>query len=337
MEQTIFLYYPHKKQYKYELSENLSFCTNCYSAILTDKSGNQISTVKPRKYDTPQETTLPLFLTVANTHAPYNFVNKKDYLKVRKDMVKNMKSFCNQININMKTFFLALHYFDRICSRMVAFDTKALNRIYKICIILAAKFLEMHTKGTEIKRLAGSISTNYAKDELYILSLINYDLATFTSYDILNDLFHCGFLFNNEKFQIRKMHSIYDEIENILYLFSESKNYIEMTHKEIAIAIIGLIRETLGLTAFSKNIQSLCINDYLDIHYYLVALNRFKKCFKFIEIHNSQNCNNINSDSSNTEDTNSDHNNNESKSLKYKVNSIKNVDKGPINNSIKKH
>ena len=331
----ICLYYPYKKQYIYELSNKLSFCINCSSVIFIDNSGNKISTIKPLKYDTPQESTLPIFLTKSN-NTPYVFLNKPEYLKIRKEMVKNMKLFCKQFNINMKTFFLSLHYFDRICSRILAFDVKALKRIYKICIILAAKFLELHPNWAEIQKLASAISTNYAKDEAYVLYLLKYDLATFTSYDFLHDLLYYGFLFNDEQFPMRKMHAIYTEIDQILYLFSESKNYIDMTPKEISLAIIGFIRETLGLAAFGKNIQLVYMNEFSNSHSCIVCLNKLKKCFKLILINNPNHSpENTNSDS-NTDDSNSDEHSGDTKEINSQKNeNIKKADQEIINNIIK--
>jgi len=297
----------HKKQFRFEFTQKVSFCFNCSSAIIKDKSGNDISTIKPLKYHLPEETTLPIFLTIPDRHEPYNFLNKSYYIKIRKEIIKNMKFFCNYFKLSNKTFFLALDYFDRICSRMMAFDLEALKQISQICIILASKLVENHIKGRELKKIASAASTNYAKDEKYLLELLNYDLFVFTSYDILMDILKCGFFFNNEEFSVKKMYIIYEEIEKMLYLFSESKFYIDMTHKEIALGIIGLIRETLGLVPFNKNIQIAFMNEFDDIHNYLSCLNKLRKCFKF-KVNNNTNKNHCNNHSDSTNDSNSDNN-----------------------------
>ena len=300
--------YAHKKKYRFELSQNVSFCFRCSTAIITDKSGNEISTIKPLRFHIPQETALPIFINIPDTHKPYQFINKQGYIKIRTLIVKNMKLFCNYFKLTKKTFFLALDYFDRICSRMMAFDLEALKQISQLCIILASKFQENGVKGMEVKKLSCGVSSNYSKDELYLLQLLNYDLHTFTSYDILMDILHSGFLFNDEDFSISKMHSIYGKIENMLYLFSESKHYIDWTHKEIALAIIGLIRETLGLVAFNKNVQTVCMNEDADTHNYLSCLNRLRKCFKFKEEDKSTKNNNNNNHSDSNTESNTDNN-----------------------------
>ena len=135
---------------------------------------------------------------------------------------------------------------------------------------------------------------------------LNYDLFRITTYDILMDILKCGFIFNDEQFNFNILNSVYNQIENMLYLFSETKHYINMSPKEIAIGIMGLAREILGLSAFNENIKIVFmdIKEYDDIHKYnyLKCLNKIRKCFKIVESNN--NMNNNNSDS--TKDSNSD-------------------------------
>ena len=341
MQQKSFLFYPHQKQYRFELTQKISFCFNCSSAILTDISGKEISTIKPLNHHIHQETSLPIFLTISDEHKPYCFLNKSGYIKIRKQIILGMKQFCNKYKLSNKTYFLALDYFDRICSRIHLFDKEDLKQISEICIIMAWKFLENITKAIDfnLKEITKEVSSTYAKDELYLINLLNYDLYNFTSYDILMDILNCGFLFNDEQFSTRKMESFYREIENILYLFSQSKYYIDMTHKEIALSIIGFVRENLGLIAFSKNIQIGFMNEFVDIHNYLNCLNKIRKCFKFNVDRKSNNNNHSNNHSdSNTEansDGNSDNNISENNS-NYKNNN--NIGKKIVNkNDIKEN
>ena len=207
-----------------------------------------------------------------------------------------MKYNCENLKLNLKTYFTALDYFDRICSMFTSFDPQAFNHISDICIILSAKLNEISTKANYVKNLLAGKADIFAKDELFVLKLLKHDLIKVTSYDILMDILKCGFLFNDEEFSTKKMNSIYDKIENMLYLFSESKHYIYMSPKEVSVGIIGLTREILGLTAFSKNIQIMFLNEFEDIHNYIKCLNKIRKCFKIKEckIDNTNNNNKIN-------------------------------------------
>ena len=183
MQQKSFLFYPHQKQYRFELTQKISFCFNCSSAILTDISGKEISTIKPLNHHIHQETSLPIFLTISDEHKPYCFLNKSGYIKIRKQIILGMKQFCNKYKLSNKTYFLALDYFDRICSRIHLFDKEDLKQISEICIIMAWKFLENITKAIDfnLKEITKEVSSTYAKDELYLINLLNYDLYNFMS------------------------------------------------------------------------------------------------------------------------------------------------------------
>ena len=290
----------HTKKAITEINSRLSLCFDCSSIIFKNESGQEISTIKPTKYSVIQESAIPIFLTISDNHTPYSFNNKEGYLKVRNSFVKYMKTFCNDFKLSKKTFFLSLDYFDKICSKMYSFNKNDLFQISQFCIILASKFQETQLKTLEIKSYL-NLTNHYSKDELYLLQLLDYDLLIHTTYDILMDIMHTGFLFMNEKFSLKKMNLIYGKMENMLYFFTETKLYIEMTHKEIALSLIGLIRETLGLPAYNDILKFIFMFDYNDIHCYYRCLKRFGK---FFTIKN----NNDNHSDSNTTDSNSDSN-----------------------------
>ena len=102
-------------------------------------------------------------------------------------------------------------------------------------------------------------------------------------------------------------------MENMLYLFSESKYWIYMSPKEIAMGIVGWARNFLGLVPFSKNMQTVFLNEFNSIHNYIKCFNRIKKCFKIKQNKNfdENNKNDINNSSNSvhsdsTKDSNSD-------------------------------
>ena len=89
--QKSFLNFPHKQQFRFELSQKISFCFNCSTGIITDNNGNEITTIKPLKYHIHQETALPIFVLLSDNHTPYTFFFISDYLKIRQQIVKEMK------------------------------------------------------------------------------------------------------------------------------------------------------------------------------------------------------------------------------------------------------
>ena len=272
-----------------KISPNFSLCFHCSTAIIKIESKYEISSIKPKKYSVIQENSTPLIISINDTHKTYSFLNKIDYIKIRLIFIKQMKIIYNNFNLNKKTLFLSIDYFDRICSKMKAFDLEALKQICLFCIILASKFQENGQKWIEIKKALGIDSYIYSKDELFLLQILDYNLHIFTPYDILIDMLYCGFIFSHENFSEKKMNIIYENIENILYLFSESRYYIDMTYKEIALSIIGLIREILGLESYNDIIKNIFMNDCNEAEIYLLCLNKLKKCFKFNNKDNKDN------------------------------------------------
>ena len=289
----------HESRYLFEMKSNFTICFNCSSIIYTSESGKQIYPVKPRKFNASQETATPIFLSMKDTHRPYRFLNKESYLKIRSKIVKKMKAFAQNYNLTKKTFYISLDYFDRICSRATEFNLDDFIQTAQLCVVLAAKFQDDHQNAFNAKLSLGP-SNNYTKDELYILQLLNYDLFSITPYDIVMDIMHTGFLYNDEYFSINKMNVIYQKVEKMLYFFSEKKYYIEMTPSEIALSIIGFIREALGLVAFNKIIQQIFMTQIDDIKIYNNCLKLFKKCFQIqaesnhVSNNNNIECNNNN-------------------------------------------
>jgi hypothetical protein len=159
-----------------------------------------------------------------------------------------------------------------------------------LCVVLAAKFQDDHQNAFNAKICLG-LSNNYTKDELYVLQLLNYDLYAITSYDIVMDIMHTGFLFSDENFSLNKMNVIYQKVEKMLYFFTEKKYYIEMTPIEIAISVIGFIREALGLVNYNNIIKQIFMTQVNDLKIYSDCLNLFKKCFQIQEEVNHMNSN----------------------------------------------
>jgi hypothetical protein len=157
-----------------------------------------------------------------------------------------------------------------------------------LCVVLAAKFQDDHQNALNAKLSLG-FSNNYTKDELYVLQLLNYDLYAITAYDIIMDIMHTGILFTDEQFSLNKMNVIYQKVEKMLYFFSEKKYYIEMTPIEIALSVIGFIREALGLDAFNSIIKLILITQADDLKIYTDCLKLFKNCFQIQEQSNQSN------------------------------------------------
>ena len=236
----------HEPKDIFKIKQNISVCFGCSSIIYTNESGKKILPIKPQKYNVSQETSTPIFLSICDTHCTYRFCNKEDYLQIRANIVKKMKIFSQKMNLSMTTFFLALDYFDRLCSKLTTFNF-SVNQIAQFCVLLAAKFQDGQQNAITAKCCLG-YSKNYSKDELYILQLLNYELYSITSYDILKDIMHIGFLFNNEKFSRNKMNIIYGKMEKMLYFFS-SPPFIKISFNILLYAVSPKVSLTKPITA----------------------------------------------------------------------------------------
>ena len=299
--------YPHEKIAISEVNSKILLCFKCSSVIYKNELGQEISTIKPSKFSVVQETSTPIFLSIPDNHKPNVFRNKTSYLKIRIFYVKKMKEFCKNFNLSKKTYFTALDYFDRVCSKMPVFDLNDLFQILQICLVLSVKFNESRIRAIEIKQYL-NLTNNYSRDELFILQFLDYDLIVHTSYDILMDIIHIGFLFKDEKFSLKKMNVIYGKMENMIYFFSETRAYIDMTHKEIALSLIGLMRETLGLIAYNNILKCIFMSENTDIQSYCTSLKKIRKCFKINDDSNHSDSGSTDSNSENNSDSNNDNN-----------------------------
>ena len=297
----------HEKMAISEVNSKISLCFKCSSVIYKNEFGHQISTIKPSKFSVIQETSTPIFLSIPDNHNPNSFKNKSNYLKIRIFYVKKMKEFCKNFKLSIKTYFTALDYFDRVCSKMPVFDLNDLFQILQICLVLSVKFNESQIRAIEIKKCL-NLTNNYSRDELFLLKFLDYDLIVHTSYDILIDIMHTGFLFKDEKFSLKKMNVIYGKMENMIYFFSEAKAYIDMNHKEVALSLIGLMRETLGLMAYNNILKSIFMSQNDDIQSYYTCLKKIRKCFKINDHTNHSDSGSTDSNSDNSFDSNNENN-----------------------------
>ena len=279
----------HIKNHIIKLFNSISYCLICSTFIIKNNSSFETlnKTIKPRNYEINKENPSTL-QWLKEEDIPNDFLNKKEYKKYRALTVKNMKNICYYFSLSLETYFLSIAYLDKICSKLYSFNNKTLNQISLLCIILATKFNENKLKACEVQsNLKENFLRNYQEDEIYVLKLLNYELNICTSYDIVMDILFFGFVFENENFNREKLYKLYSNIDRILYMFSESNSYIDLTSKQIAIGIIGFIRELLNLNPFSENIQNIFLfNNNKSM--YIFGLNIIKKRIK-IESENNYN------------------------------------------------
>ena len=267
----------------FQLFNSIYYCMICSAFIFKNNSSydSQIKTIRPFHYNKMKEIRpCPLWSSEEKKEKKI-FLNKRDYIKNRPPIIKNIKRICCYFSLTLKTFFLSVEYLDIICSKVSSFNPNTLLQISLICLILASKFNEQPPKAIRVQReLKKNFSTNYLVDETYILQLLNYKLNINTSYDMVMDSLNYGFILEGENYNHCQMNYICSNIEKILYFFTEINSYIDMTAKQIAISIIGFAREFLNLTPFTDSIKKLFMIEPKNEELYNSGLQIIKKRIK---------------------------------------------------------
>ena len=266
-----------------KLFNSISYCMICSCFIFQNISSLELSskTIKPNSFEINKDYNPSFGWLNKDSTKNNSFVNKKEYLKLRPSIIKNMKKVCSYFSLSLKTYFLSVEYFDKINSNTSSYNESTLYQISLFCIILASKFIENSAKALEVQStLKDKVSKNYLIDEVFVLKLLDYDLNIYTSYDIFMDILYCGFIFENEDINYKQINLIYYNIQKILYTFSESNSYIDMTPKQIAISMMAFSRELMNLHPFTSNIQKIFMINKKNENLYIQGLKIIKKKIK---------------------------------------------------------
>lgn len=308
---------------------SLYICSICSSLLLESQnsSGEKtfISTIKPLNFSSQLEI-IPSFLSQINfsifSQKKIFFQNKQEYLKYRSDCIKKLKSICNALSLSQKTYFLALDYFDRICSKIKIFIKDYLEDIIFFCLILASKFYENFSKNEEVRQKIKK--KNIFSDEIYILSLLDFELNNLTAHEYIKEILNFGFVFEGESIvNEKKLKNIYLLVEKIAYIFTENNLYIDMTPYQIAIGVIAIARKLLGLEPFSELFKRVFISNNNNRNNNYVNNNRINN---FI-FDNNLISNNSSSSNSSNNSSNFDSSNEEEESDSTEVNNTINESK----------
>ena len=266
-----------------QLFNSINYCIICSVFIFNNPLSydSHIKTIKPNNFNDNNENISCSLWTLEEKSNSNIFLNKKDYLKQRSPLIKNIKNICSYFSLSLKTYFLSIEYLDKISSKIIFFNPKNLFQISLLCLILAAKFNERGPKLLQVQaELKKYLSKKYLEDEIYVLKLLNYKLNIHTSYDKLMEILYYGFIFEGEDYNYGKMNYFYSYLEKILYLFSEVNSYINMTSNQIVLSIIGYARELLGLTPFNESIKKIYLINQKNEKFYNLGLEIIKKKIK---------------------------------------------------------
>lgn len=275
----------------FQIFNSLNYCMICSAFLFINPSSyySKLKTIKPDNNCTYDEITpCPLWSLEEESINSINYLNKKDYLKQRSTLIKNIKYICTYFSLSLRTYFLSVQYLDNISSKISFFNPNSLYKISLLCLILAAKMNETAPKVLEVqKELKNDLSkNNYTVDEIYVLKLLNYNLNIYTSYDMLIDILHFGFIFQGEDVNYKNLNFFYYNLEEMLYSFSEKNSFIDMTPKQIAVSFIAFARELSNLEPFSDSIKHIFLINQRNEKLYYSGLELIKKKFKIEKSNN---------------------------------------------------
>lgn len=266
---------------KSSFNPSISICLVCSSICLSTET-QLLKSIKPKQMELKYNEE-PLYIFTQTKPQAFVFENKKEYLQMRTQIIREMKQICHQHSLQYKTFLAAVYYLDKISSKFSSFRYDSIRLISIFCIILSCKYWENGEIGCLVEdAYKRSISINYSNDELFVLQLLDYDLTVSTSYDYLIAMIQIGFVFDDESFDKKKLSFIYSHIEKMLYAFVESKSYIEMDPLTIALGLIGFLRDNLDLLSLPEHLIKLFGND-VSINYSEV-IEKVKKCVKIKKV-----------------------------------------------------
>ena len=97
---------------------------------------------------------------------------------------------------------------------------------------------------------------------------------------MLTDILYYGFVFEYENFSPNNLEVLYNNLLKMLYIFSESNSYIDMSPKQIGICLIGFCRELLNLNPFNDIIRIISMINNSNEKMYISGLNIIKKRIK---------------------------------------------------------
>ena len=247
--------------------ENLYICKECSILIIKNLSINnqKISKfIKPQIYNTKYEiNNIDIFLNSLNYFLKTNennepILSNELYIKHRKILCHHIKNLCKEVEFQLEIYYLSITLMDTIFNNINSnLNNYQLDLIGTTCFILSKKFFEIDCKEKENYQIYLTVchspqmfikSADLINSEIKCLQLLNYNLNIFTPFNLLKNIFICGFVLLNEIKNI-DINKIYDDCINLLDLcIEEDEICLHYNTAQIIFAIIYITRKKNKLT-----------------------------------------------------------------------------------------
>lgn len=253
-----------------------SYCLGC-GAIIFKQEHQKNNLIKPRNLQKPTEINpISIFNSMSKNISNKKLFNKTlpTYFEDRTEILNYLQNLCLDFNFTDGTFYQALLFIDTVlCSPIYAeedISQKEFDLIISSCLVLAAKFSEndiIEPNLTEFGSSNGRTMLNYKellKYELKMLSILDYNLLRFSTYDWLKFLLYNGIIFSNENKP--KIEEVYNYSKSILAMITNGKIFIMYTPKQISFAIVESTRDHYGFSKENFEIMRVLYNYPFDLY-----------------------------------------------------------------------
>ena len=241
------------------------------------------------------------------------------YETQRNKILLYIHKLCTKLGYNDCTFYSTLFLLDTYLSRIFSDDIteRELFLVVLGFFLISSKYIEDDIFEPELQifcNIEKNIDLTMEEirtSEVQCLTLINYNLFLYSTYDWLNILLSNGILFENEIKDINELGNIYIYTQKLLTIVTSKIYFCKYTSMQIAFSIIQLSREK-----YLKKNQEISEHLYkLLISLYGVELSDYEECYNIIK-HDLNNNNNNEVEEKINSNTKSNTNSNISNNLK---------------------
>ena len=244
----------------------------------------------------------------------------------RNKILLYIHKLCTKLAYNDSTFYSTLFLLDTYLSRIFSDDISE-RELFLVVLgffLISSKYIEDDIFEPELQifcNIEKNIDLTMEEirtSEVQCLTLINYNLFLYSTYDWLNILLSNGILFENEIKDINELGNIYIYTQKLLTIVTSKIYFCKYTPMQIAFSIIQLSREKY----LNHNLE---ISEHLYkllISLYGVEFTDYEECYNVIK--NDLNKNNDNEDEDEEENSNSNTKSNTNSNINNNLKSIDN-------------
>ena len=257
------------------------------------------------------------------------------YAKHRNKILIYIHKLCTKLKYNDSSFYLCLYLLDTYLSRIFSEDIteRELFLIVLGFFLISSKYIEDDIFEPELQMFCNIEKSllltmdEIRASEVQCLTLINYNLYLYSTYDWLNIFISNGIIFENEVKDLDELGNVYLYTQKLLTQVTSKAYFFKYSSMQIALSIVQISRERF----IHDNIQNSDKLFKLLISLYGVDFSYYEECYNVIKKDSDEN---NDSDDEIDESNNTNSNTNTTKSTTTNINSNINISDLNKNRSI---